>query len=44
VTTLIRLSLEDQQRFVELLLTPPPLEPALERAREAHAKLIRESG
>jgi uncharacterized protein (DUF1778 family) len=42
-TTLIRVSLEDQQRFVELLLTPPPPAPALERAREAHARLIQES-
>lgn len=40
---LIQLSVEDQRRFVELLLDPPPLAPALERAREAHARLIRES-
>ena len=39
----IRLSIEDQRRFVELLLNPPPLSPALERARKAHARLIRES-
>ncbi len=40
---LIRLSVEDQHRFAELLLDPPPPTPALERAREAHAKLVRES-
>jgi uncharacterized protein (DUF1778 family) len=37
---LIRVSMEDQSRFVELLLNPPPPPPALERAREAHARLI----
>jgi uncharacterized protein (DUF1778 family) len=37
---LIQLAAEDQLRFVELLLNPPPLAPALERAREAHARLI----
>lgn len=40
---LIRLSIDDQQRFVDLLLNPPPLSPAMERAREAHARLIKES-
>ncbi|MEW6737722.1 MAG: DUF1778 domain-containing protein [Acidobacteriota bacterium] len=42
-TNIIRLSLEDQQRFVELLLNPPPLVPAMERARQAHTQLISES-
>jgi uncharacterized protein (DUF1778 family) len=42
-THLIRLSAEDQSRFVDLLLNPPELSPALLRAREAHAELIRES-
>lgn len=37
---LIRLSLEDQQRFVELLLNPPPPSPELKRAQAAHARLI----
>jgi uncharacterized protein (DUF1778 family) len=37
---LIRLSVQDQQRFVELLLKPPALAPALKRARKAHARLI----
>ena len=39
----IRLSLEDQQRFVELLLNPPVLAPALKRAKRAHARLIASS-
>lgn len=40
---LIRLSLEDQRRFADLLLDPPPLPPAMARARDAHARLIRTS-
>jgi len=40
---IIRLSIEDQQRFVDLLLNPPPLSPALRRARKAHSRLIRQS-
>jgi uncharacterized protein (DUF1778 family) len=39
----ILLTDEDQRRFVELLLDRPAMTPALERAREVHAKLIRES-
>jgi uncharacterized protein (DUF1778 family) len=39
----IHLSLEDQQRFVELLLNPPVLAPALKRARKAHSRLIASS-
>ena len=42
-THLIRLSVEDQRRFVELLLDPPAPAPALERAKSAHARLIRKS-
>ena len=42
-THLIRLSVEDQGRFIDLLLNPPEPSPALERARDAHARLIRES-
>jgi uncharacterized protein (DUF1778 family) len=42
-THLIHLSVEDQRRFVELLLDPPSPAPALERAKRAHARLIRES-
>ncbi len=37
---LIRLSVEDQRRFVDLLLNPPSPTAALRRARKAHAKLI----
>jgi len=40
---LFRLSIEDQRRFVELLLAPPEPAPALERAKRAHARLIRAS-
>ncbi len=40
-THLIRLSVEEQLRFVELLIDPPAAAPALERAGEAHARLIR---
>ncbi len=39
-TQIIRLSVEDQLRFVDLLLNPPPLTHAMERAKEAHARLI----
>jgi uncharacterized protein (DUF1778 family) len=39
----VRLSIEDQRRFVELLLKPKPLSPAMKRAKAAHARLIRES-
>ncbi|KAA6186201.1 DUF1778 domain-containing protein [Thiohalocapsa marina] len=37
----IRLSLEDQQRFAEALLTPPEPSPALRRAMKRHAQLLR---
>ena len=39
----IRLAVEDQQRFVELLLKPPVLAPALKRAKKAHSRLIASS-
>ena len=42
-THLIRLSADDQRRFVDLLLNPPEPAPALERAKKAHARLIRKS-
>lgn len=42
-TAIIRLSLEDQRRFVEVLLNPPPPSPALQRAAKAHAELIQGS-
>lgn len=37
---LIRLSVDEQRRFVDLLLNPPKRVAALRRARKAHAKVI----
>ena len=37
---LIKLSVEDQQRFAEALINPPPLAPAMIRAIERHRRLI----
>lgn len=37
---IIRLSADDQRRFVDLLLNPPPPSPALLRAKEAHGELF----
>ena len=37
---IIRLSIEDQQRFADVLLKPPAPSPALKRAGRAHKKLI----
>lgn len=37
---IIRLSVEDQQRFVDMLLNPPEPADALKRARQAHGDLI----
>jgi uncharacterized protein (DUF1778 family) len=42
-TQLIRLSMEEQQRFAALLLDPPALSPAMARAAKAHKKLISSS-
>lgn len=39
-THVIRLAAEDQRRFAEALLNPPPLASAMERARAAHTRLI----
>jgi uncharacterized protein (DUF1778 family) len=39
-TQIIRLAAEDQVKFADLLLNPPPLSPAMQRAIEAHARLI----
>lgn len=39
----IRLSIDDQRRFADLLLNPPAPAPAMDRAFEAHARLIRET-
>ena len=40
-TQLIRLTAEEQRRFVELLLDPPAPAPSVERAKQAHGLLIR---
>lgn len=37
---IIRLSVDDQKRFVEMLLNPPPLAPAMKRALKARNCLI----
>ena len=37
---ILRLSVEDQIRFAEMLARPPALNAALERARDAHRRLI----
>ena len=37
---LIKLSVEDQQRFADALIDPPPLVPAMKRAIERHRRLI----
>ena len=42
-TQIIRLSLADQERMVEILTNPPRASPGLDRAFEAHRALIRES-
>ena len=40
---IMRLSLAAQEKIAELLLSPPPAGPALERAFQAHRDLISES-
>ena len=40
---IIRLCVDDQQRFAELLLNPPPLVPAMQRALKARKRLIADS-
>ena len=37
---LIRLSVQDQERFAALLLNPPPLAPAMKRALKARQRLL----
>lgn len=37
---IIRLSVDDQQRFAKLLLNPPPLAPSIKRALKARQRLI----
>ena len=41
-TQLIRLSLADQERVAEILSRPPKSSPALDRAFEAHRRLVRD--
>jgi uncharacterized protein (DUF1778 family) len=36
----IKLSVEDQQRFAEALINPQPLAPALQRAMQRHRRLF----
>jgi uncharacterized protein (DUF1778 family) len=38
---IIRLSREASERFAALLINPPPVAPALERAFEHHRRLVR---
>ncbi len=42
-THLIRLTVEDQTRFADLLLNPPEPSHALKHAKQAHSRLVRES-
>ena len=37
---IIRLAVDDQRRFAEILLEPPPLVPAMQRALEARKRLL----
>jgi uncharacterized protein (DUF1778 family) len=37
---IIRLSVADQRAFVEAILNPPPLAPAMERAIKRHRRLV----
>ena len=39
-TEVIRLSPEDSRRFAELILNPPPLTPAMRRAKRAYERLV----
>ena len=39
-TNIIRLSIEDQEKFVDLLLNPPNLSPVLEKAKQYHSKMV----
>ena len=37
---MIRLSVEDQERFAEALINPPPLAPAMQKAMQRHRRLF----
>ena len=43
-TEMIRLSVEDQERFAEALINPPPLTPAMKRAIARHRSLFGSPG
>jgi uncharacterized protein (DUF1778 family) len=38
----IRLTAEESRRFAELILNPPPLTPAMKRAKSAYERLVRQ--
>jgi uncharacterized protein (DUF1778 family) len=38
----IRLSAEDSRRFAELMLNPPPMTPAMKRAKKAYERLVQQ--
>jgi len=40
---IIRLSVEDQHRFADMLLNPPDLAPAMQRALQARRRLIEDA-
>lgn len=40
---IIRLAVDDQRRFAEILLEPPPLVPAMQRALKARKRLLVDS-
>ena len=41
---MIKLSIEDQERFAQALINPPPLTPAMKRAIARHRKLFGSPG
>lgn len=43
-TEMIKLSVEDQERFAEALIKPPPLAPAMKRALARHRRLFGSPG
>ena len=43
-TEMIKLSVEDQQRFADALINPPPLTPAMKRAVARHRSLFGSPG
>src|SRR5207237_1125459 len=43
-SSIVQLAADDQKGFVELLLNPPPLAPALERAKHSHSRRVSPGG